>query len=218
MTDARMKDFFDKMVRAGVVKPSLDYRKAYTLQFVNKKVGLDRCGRSDKRHDAASRLPHIPPLRWSRCAASARRFRAARVRSRGSISTVRPGEFVSLLGPSGCGKSTALRIIAGLERADRGRASNGTIGAPTARKRRPDRLRVPGADADAVGLGVRQCAAAAQAQGRRRPRSGASASTAALDRVGLAEFRATPIRANCPAACACASRSPARWSPSRSFC
>jgi NitT/TauT family transport system substrate-binding protein len=41
MTDARMKDFFDEMVRAGVVKPSLDYRKSYTLQFVGKKVGLD---------------------------------------------------------------------------------------------------------------------------------------------------------------------------------
>jgi len=41
MTDARMKDFFDEMVRAGVVKPGLDYRKGYTLQFVGKKVGLD---------------------------------------------------------------------------------------------------------------------------------------------------------------------------------
>jgi NitT/TauT family transport system substrate-binding protein len=41
MTDARMKGFFDEMVRAGVVKPDLDYRKAYTLQFVDKKVGLD---------------------------------------------------------------------------------------------------------------------------------------------------------------------------------
>ena len=41
MTDARMKSFFDKMVRAGVVKPSIDFRKSYTLQFVNKKVGLD---------------------------------------------------------------------------------------------------------------------------------------------------------------------------------
>jgi NitT/TauT family transport system substrate-binding protein len=41
MTDARMKDFFDKMVRAGVAKANLDYRKAYTSQFVNKKVGLD---------------------------------------------------------------------------------------------------------------------------------------------------------------------------------
>jgi NitT/TauT family transport system substrate-binding protein len=41
MTDARMKEFFDEMVRAGVTKSNLDYRKGYTLQFVNKKVGLD---------------------------------------------------------------------------------------------------------------------------------------------------------------------------------
>jgi len=41
MTEARMKDFFDEMVRAGVVKPGLDYRKGYTLQFVDKKVGLE---------------------------------------------------------------------------------------------------------------------------------------------------------------------------------
>lgn len=41
MTDARVADFFGKMVRAGVVKPSLDYRKAYTLRFVNRKVGLE---------------------------------------------------------------------------------------------------------------------------------------------------------------------------------
>ena len=41
MTDERMKSFFDEMVRAGVVKPGLDYRRAYTPQFVNKKVGLD---------------------------------------------------------------------------------------------------------------------------------------------------------------------------------
>ena len=41
MTDARMKNFYDKMVRADVVKPSVDLAKSYTLQFVNKKVGLD---------------------------------------------------------------------------------------------------------------------------------------------------------------------------------
>jgi NitT/TauT family transport system substrate-binding protein len=41
MTDARVKGFFDEMVRAGVVKPSIDYRKAYTLQFVGKKVGMN---------------------------------------------------------------------------------------------------------------------------------------------------------------------------------
>ncbi len=40
MTDARMRDFFDKMVKAGLFKPDLDYKKAYTLRFVNKGVGL----------------------------------------------------------------------------------------------------------------------------------------------------------------------------------
>jgi len=41
MTDARMQSFFDKMVRVGVVKPGLDYKRAYTLQFVNKGVGVE---------------------------------------------------------------------------------------------------------------------------------------------------------------------------------
>jgi NitT/TauT family transport system substrate-binding protein len=41
MTDAHMKSFFDKMVHAGVVKAGLDYTRAYTLQFVNKGVGVD---------------------------------------------------------------------------------------------------------------------------------------------------------------------------------
>jgi len=41
MTDARMKNFYGKMMRAGVVKPSIALEKAYTLQFVNKRVGLD---------------------------------------------------------------------------------------------------------------------------------------------------------------------------------
>ena len=41
VTDVRMKSFFDQMVRAGVVKAGLDYRKAYTTQFVNKGVGVE---------------------------------------------------------------------------------------------------------------------------------------------------------------------------------
>jgi NitT/TauT family transport system substrate-binding protein len=40
MTDAHWKSFFDKMVRAGVVKGNLDYRRAYTLQFVNQGIGV----------------------------------------------------------------------------------------------------------------------------------------------------------------------------------
>ena len=41
MTDARMKSFFDKMVRAGVVKAGVDYWRGYTTQFVNKGVGVE---------------------------------------------------------------------------------------------------------------------------------------------------------------------------------
>jgi NitT/TauT family transport system substrate-binding protein len=41
MTDTRWKDFFDKMVQIGMVEPNTDYKRAYTLQFVDKGVGLD---------------------------------------------------------------------------------------------------------------------------------------------------------------------------------
>jgi NitT/TauT family transport system substrate-binding protein len=41
MTDARMKSFFDKMAKAGVVPADLDYKKGYTLRFIGKKVGME---------------------------------------------------------------------------------------------------------------------------------------------------------------------------------
>src|SRR5437660_10348309 len=41
MTDARVQSFFDNMVTAAVVKAGIDVRKAYTLQFVDKGVGLE---------------------------------------------------------------------------------------------------------------------------------------------------------------------------------
>ncbi len=41
MTDQRWSDFYNKMVKAGIVKPGIDYKQAYTLQFVNKGVGVD---------------------------------------------------------------------------------------------------------------------------------------------------------------------------------
>ena len=39
--------------------------------------------------------------------------------------TLQPGELVALLGPSGCGKTTTLRLLAGLEDADRGHITVG---------------------------------------------------------------------------------------------
>ena len=41
MTEERVASFFDKMVRAGVVKANVDFRKSYTLQFINRRVGLE---------------------------------------------------------------------------------------------------------------------------------------------------------------------------------
>ncbi|HEY1780742.1 MAG TPA: ABC transporter substrate-binding protein [Roseiarcus sp.] len=41
MTDARWEDFFDKMVATGMVDKRTEYKHAYTLQFVDKGVGLD---------------------------------------------------------------------------------------------------------------------------------------------------------------------------------
>jgi NitT/TauT family transport system substrate-binding protein len=41
MSDERVASFFQKMARAGVVRPGIDYRKSYTLRFVNKGVGVD---------------------------------------------------------------------------------------------------------------------------------------------------------------------------------
>jgi multiple sugar transport system ATP-binding protein len=44
---------------------------------------------------------------------------------RGISLEIRDGEFLTLVGPSGCGKSTLLRVIAGLERHDRGSVTIG---------------------------------------------------------------------------------------------
>ena len=41
MSDARIKSFYDKMTKAGVVKPGLDIAQAYTLRFVNRRVGIE---------------------------------------------------------------------------------------------------------------------------------------------------------------------------------
>jgi NitT/TauT family transport system substrate-binding protein len=38
MTDARWKTLFEVMSSAGAYAKDLDYKKAYTLAFVNKKI------------------------------------------------------------------------------------------------------------------------------------------------------------------------------------
>jgi NitT/TauT family transport system substrate-binding protein len=40
MTEARWQEFFDTMANAGIYPKDLDFRKAFTLRFVNKKVGM----------------------------------------------------------------------------------------------------------------------------------------------------------------------------------
>src|SRR5579864_8586210 len=40
MTEARWRDFYTTMVKAGLYPADLDFRKAFTLDFVNKKVGM----------------------------------------------------------------------------------------------------------------------------------------------------------------------------------
>jgi NitT/TauT family transport system substrate-binding protein len=39
MTDARWREFFDTVAAAGVYPKDMDYKAAFTLQFVNKKSG-----------------------------------------------------------------------------------------------------------------------------------------------------------------------------------
>jgi NitT/TauT family transport system substrate-binding protein len=41
MSDERMKSFYEQMAKAGVLPQGLDYKKSYTLKFVNKGVGLE---------------------------------------------------------------------------------------------------------------------------------------------------------------------------------
>jgi NitT/TauT family transport system substrate-binding protein len=44
MSEARWRDFFDTMAKAGLYPADLDFRAAYSLQFVNKRVGMQAVG------------------------------------------------------------------------------------------------------------------------------------------------------------------------------
>jgi len=63
------RKLFDKMVRAGVVRRDIDFRKSYTLRFTNKGVGLDLRPKTSTDSDrSVSRL--LPMLRDARVARS----------------------------------------------------------------------------------------------------------------------------------------------------
>jgi NitT/TauT family transport system ATP-binding protein len=113
-----------------------------------------------------------------------RRFATGLLALDGLTLEIAEGEFLAILGPSGCGKSTALRLIAGLDRPSAGAVewtaprAAGDIGfvfqEPTL---------LPWAN---VAANVRLPLTL-----RRTPRGEADARVAeALERVGLAEFRA----------------------------
>jgi hypothetical protein len=55
MSDARVASFFDKMVRAGVVRRDIDYRQAYTLRS-STRASASICGR---RTDAEMAEPAL---------------------------------------------------------------------------------------------------------------------------------------------------------------
>ena len=41
VTEARVKDFFDKMVAAGVTKPDVDWKASFSTEFVGMGIGMD---------------------------------------------------------------------------------------------------------------------------------------------------------------------------------
>ena len=181
MTDARMAELLrqDGACRRGETRPRLQTRPI-------------RCSSSTKASASIAAQMNSPGSEIVSLRGVGKTFDSGTVALDGLSLAVHDGEFVSLLGPSGCGKSTALRIIAGLSAPSAGVSR-------VAGRRCQDRLRVPGADADALGRRRSQCAAAAQARACRR-HAGARRGAPGARARRLGRLRATPFRANCPAA------------------
>ena len=41
MTDEKVRDFYEKMVSAGVLEDGIDWQAAFTTEFTNKRGGMD---------------------------------------------------------------------------------------------------------------------------------------------------------------------------------
>ena len=118
MSDERATSFFDKMVRAGVVRRR--HRLPQGLHASLHQQGRrPRSAAEEIEPDANGRNPQ-PPTEADAAGLAVSLRAVTKVYDNGVAALgpfdldVRKGEFVSLLGPSGCGKSTALRLIAGL--------------------------------------------------------------------------------------------------------
>ena len=213
MTDARMKSFFDKMVRAGVVKPSIDPRQglyaAVREQEGRPRPAAEETDRAWLPRCRASSDDPVVSLRgvgktFANGVVALDAFRSRRAAGRVRVAA-RPVRLRQVDGAA---------HHRGPERADAAARSTWPTGRRKRQRGERDRLRVPGADADAVGDRRRQCAAAARAAAGRSRRRRRRASTAALERVGLARLRgrlsARTLRRHEDAR----RRSRARWSPS----
>ncbi len=128
MTDARMKDFFDKMVRAGVVKPTIDYRRPTRCIRQQGRRRSTAARRSDRRE--ASDPPDAPS---SRLRGVGKTFAERHRRARRALDLdVGAGEFLSLLGPVRLRQVDGAAHHRGPERADAGDVDWRTAGAATA--------------------------------------------------------------------------------------
>ena len=73
MSDARVASFFDKMVRAGVVRRDIDYRQAYTLAL-RQQGRRCRSAAEELTRDGRARFVRDGYRCGGPCGASARRY------------------------------------------------------------------------------------------------------------------------------------------------
>ena len=218
MTDARMKSFFDKMVASGVVKGGIDYKKAYTLQFVNKGVGLRPAAEELTADDAPTApMAHArhadPPVVSLRGVGKV--FGTGTLALDGLDLDVRERRVPVAARPVGLRQVDGAAHHRGLERA----VARHRHLAGRRRGRRPRSIGFVFQEptlmpwATVFGNVFLPLKLAGTDQGR-----GRAARRWRRCRASASPISPTPIRANCPAACGCGCRSRARSSPRRACC